>query len=108
MPFSGNAFAFNKPTIDTIKQVGGVYGLVQWTPSIGKYVCLYVGLTDNLRRRLAEHFNIPPIAGVTHFFAEGWSTAQQRTAREAQLILEVQPARQHDRKALDQFRHTHQ
>jgi hypothetical protein len=91
VPFSGNAFAFNKPTIDTINPIGGVYGLFQWTPSIGKYVCRYVGLTDNLRRRLAEHFNNPPIAGVTHFFAEGWSTAQQRTAREAQLILEFNP-----------------
>jgi hypothetical protein len=91
IPFSGNAFAFNKPTIETINQIGGVYGLFRWDSSISKYVCRYVGMTDNLRRRLMEHFNNPPIAGVTHFFAEALGTLQQRIAREQQLILEFDP-----------------
>lgn len=91
IPFNWTAYLFNKPTIDTINEVGGVYGLFEWTPSIAKYVCLYVGMTDNLRRRLREHFNNPPIAGVTHFFAEHWDNGQQRIAREQQLISEFNP-----------------
>lgn len=91
IPFSGNAYAFNKPTIETVYEVGGVYGLFHYNPATFKYENLYVGLTDNLRRRLAEHFNNPPIAGVTHFFAEAWATAQQRKQREAELISEFNP-----------------
>jgi len=91
IPFSGIAYAFNKPTIDTVNEVGGVYGLFHLNPYTRIYENLYVGLTDNLRRRLAEHFNNPPIAGVTHFFAEVLSTASQRTRREAELIREFNP-----------------
>ena len=91
IPFSGNAYAFNKATIDTVYGIGGVYGLFRWDPRTSQYVNLYVGSTDNLRRRLAEHFNNPPIAGVTHFFAEAWTTAAQRTQREAELIREFNP-----------------
>jgi hypothetical protein len=91
IPFSGNAYAFNKPTIETVYEVGGVYGLFHYNPYTFIYENLYVGLTDNLRRRLTEHFNNPPIAGVTHFFAEAWATAQQRNQREAELIQEFNP-----------------
>jgi excinuclease UvrABC nuclease subunit len=91
IPFAHNAFGFNKPTIDTIYEVGGVYGLFRYNPFTYKYECLYVGQSDNLRRRLAEHFNNPPIAGVTHFFAETFVSASQRMQREAQLIREFNP-----------------
>ena len=91
IPFNGNAFAFTKPTIETVYEIGGVYGLFRYDPSTFKYYCLYVGMTDNLRRRLTEHYNNPPIAGATHFFAEGWNSAQQRITREQQLILEFNP-----------------
>ena len=62
-----------------------------WDPIRKVYICLYVGMTDNLRRRLAEHFNNPPIAGVTHFFGEAWNSALQRMQREAELIREFNP-----------------
>ncbi len=91
MPIGGNAFAFNGPTIDTIIETGGVYGLFQYNWATNIYECLYVGMSDNLRRRLREHLNNPPIAGITHFFAEGWATAEQRTQREAALIREFNP-----------------
>ena len=91
IPFSGSAFGFNKPTIDTVYEVGGVYGLFHYNPYTFIYECLYVGLTDNLRRRLSEHFNNPPIAGATHFFAEAWISAKQRAQREAELIKEFNP-----------------
>ena len=88
IPFSGNAFAFNDPTIKTIKEISGVYGLFRYNQYTRIYENLYVGETDNLRRRLTEHFNNPPIAGVTHFFAE---VTLQRKQREAELIREFNP-----------------
>jgi hypothetical protein len=91
IPIGGSAFAFNKPTIETIYEIGGVYGLFYFNPNTRIYENLYVGMTDNLRRRLAEHFNNPPIAGATHFFAEAWASAQQRAQREAELIREFNP-----------------
>lgn len=90
MPFSGSAYPFNWVTISTANEVGAVYGLFSWT--YAGYVCKYVGKTDNLRRRLAEHLNNPPVAGVTHWFAEVLTTEQQRTYRERALITEFQPA----------------
>src|SRR5437870_8794152 len=53
--------------------------------------CLYVGKTDNLRRRLAEHLSNPPVAGATQFFAEVLASEQHRAEREAALLLEFQP-----------------
>jgi hypothetical protein len=91
MPFAHNAFDFNSPTLETIKTDGGVYGLFRWDPTILKYRCLYVGQSDNLRRRLKEHFNNPPISGATHFFAEVWTTGWQRLNREQELIREFNP-----------------
>jgi hypothetical protein len=92
MPFSGNAYNFDVSTLNTIYEVGAVYGLFaadHYRP--GFYNCLYVGQTDNLRRRLAEHYNNPPIVGITHFFAEVISTQRQRTQREIELIAEFNP-----------------
>ncbi len=91
IPFNGKAFAFTKATIETINEISGVYGLFQYNSRTQIYENLYVGETDNLRRRLAEHYNNPPIAGATHFFAEAWSTAVQRKRREAELIREFNP-----------------
>jgi len=89
MPFSGNAFRFDSATLDTVYEVGGVYGLFQQTMT--GYLCLYVGLSDNLRRRLREHYNNPPVSGCTHFFGEAISNAFERTMREQALIREFNP-----------------
>ena len=92
MPFSGNVSTFDASTLRTVIEVGAVYGLFTPTPGRpGFYTCLYVGQTRNLRERLYEHFNLPPIAGVTHFFAEVTTTEQQRKLREKQLIAEFNP-----------------
>lgn len=89
MPFSGSAYAFTEAGISVANPVGAVYGLFSAQPRT--YVCLYVGKTDNLRRRLAEHLSNPPIAGITHWFAEAHTTERQRIIREANLITEFQP-----------------
>ena len=91
MPFGGNAYGFNRQTLLTVNEVGAVYGLFQWNAARNVYECLYVGQTDNLRRRLGEHFNNPPIAGSTHFFAEVVTTQLQRDIREQELITEFNP-----------------
>jgi hypothetical protein len=89
MPFNSTPYSFNWPTILTANEVGAVYGLFSQT--LAGYVCQYVGKTDNLRRRLAEHHNNPPVAGITHWFAEVHATEQQRTFRERVLIVEFRP-----------------
>jgi excinuclease UvrABC nuclease subunit len=91
IPFSGDAYLFTEATLARVSEIAGVYGLFRWDARTQMYHCLYVGMTDNLRRRLSEHFNNPPIAGVTHFFAEAWNTFQQRTTRETELIREFNP-----------------
>jgi hypothetical protein len=92
MPFQGKVFTFDLFTLNTISEVGAVYGLfrpTQFRPSF--YDCLYVGQTNNLRTRLAEHFRNPPIAGITHFFAEVVTSDLQRRMREVVLIAEFDP-----------------
>jgi hypothetical protein len=90
MPFAGNAFRFDDATINTINEVGGVYGLFQQTAP-NYFVCLYVGLSDNLRRRLREHYNNPPVQGATHFFGEVVPGTLARAMRERELISEFNP-----------------
>lgn len=92
MPLSGNRYSFNAATLRTINKVGAVYGLfaaAQDRP--GVFYCLYVGQTNDLRERLCEHFSNPPIAGVTHFYAEPIAQEMQRRLREKQLIAEFSP-----------------
>lgn len=89
MPFSGTAFKFDNATLDTINEVAGVYGLFQWNGR--SYVCLYVGMSDNLRRRLREHYNNPPARGITHFFGEVHNSLILRSGREKELISEFNP-----------------
>jgi hypothetical protein len=92
MPFQGNVFIFNVPTLNTVNEVGAVYGLFKATPlRPGYYDCLYVGQTNNLRARLVEHYRNPPIIGITHFFAEVVKTDPQRRMREVALIAEFNP-----------------
>ena len=91
MPFNSSVFSFNLATVATANEVGAVYGLFSWNALRNAYICLYVGKTDNLRRRLAEHLNNPPIAGITRWFAEVHATERQRTARETVLIAEFDP-----------------
>ena len=91
MPFGGQAYPFNSIVVAGLNEVGAVYGLFQYSPATGIYHCQYVGQTDNLRRRLQEHLSNPPVAGLTHFFAETYSSVAQRLARESALIAEFQP-----------------
>jgi hypothetical protein len=92
MPFNSNVLTFDVFTLKTVNEVGAVYGLFYPTRNRpGFYTCLYVGQTCNLRERLWEHYNAPPIAGVTHFFAEITSNELQRKVREKQLITEFNP-----------------
>jgi hypothetical protein len=90
MPFSGQAYRFDDATLNTVNEVGGVYGLFQQTAP-NYFVARYVGMGENLRRRLREHFNNPPISGITHFFAEVHPTAAARATREFALIREFNP-----------------
>ncbi len=84
------AHAFNDATLNTVNEVGGVYCLLQQTgPAV--YNILYVGMSDNSRRRLREHYNNPPIKGITHFHLEAVPGALQRAAREQSLIREFNP-----------------
>jgi hypothetical protein len=48
-------------------------------------------LSDNSRRRLREHYNNPPIRGITHFHLEVVHSALQRAVREQALIREFNP-----------------
>jgi hypothetical protein len=92
MPFSGNAYGFDDNTLKRVIEAGATYGLFRPNPyRPGFFTCLYVGQTNNLRTRLCEHLNNPPVIGATHFFAELISTEQQRKARERQLIAEFNP-----------------
>jgi hypothetical protein len=90
MPFSGNAFSFNAATIRTINPISGVYGLFRMDARQNAYLCLYVGESNDLNRRLSEHLNNPPADGITHFFAES-VPGPQRFRREATLIAEFNP-----------------
>jgi hypothetical protein len=91
VPFNHGPFLFTQSVIDTHGEVGAVYGLFKASARPGYFDCLYVGETDNLRRRLKEHLNNPPIAGITYFFSERWDNASQRKSREMALISEFNP-----------------
>ena len=93
MPFRDTrVYNFNQATVDTLREIGGVYGLASaqvWRP--GWYTVLYVGKTGNFRERLQYWLNNPPAAGITHFFAEVIANAAERSAHEANLIAEFKP-----------------
>jgi predicted GIY-YIG superfamily endonuclease len=90
MPLTVTPYAFNDATLNRVTEAGGVYCLLQQTgPAL--FNILYVGLSDNSRRRLREHYNNPPIRGTTHFHLEVMATAAQRAAREQALIREFNP-----------------
>jgi excinuclease UvrABC nuclease subunit len=93
MPFRDNTiYNFNQATVDSLYEVGGVYGLASaqlWRPSW--YTVLYVGKTGNFRERLQYWLNNPPVAGITHFFAEVIANEAERTLFEARLIAEFKP-----------------
>lgn len=84
------AYPFNDATLNWVLEVGGVYCLLQQTDPT-HYSILYVGLSDNSRRRLREHYNNPPIRGITHFHLEVVHSALQRAVREQALIREFNP-----------------
>lgn len=92
MPFSYGPYPFTEAGIGPMVESGAVYGLAR--PNLvnrSSYVIRYVGKTGNLRKRLKEHLNNPPVSGITHFFAEGHGTDAARTRREYELIQEFKP-----------------
>jgi excinuclease UvrABC nuclease subunit len=92
MPFGYGPYEFSEAGIAGISAVGGAYGLAkQQLLNPGYYTILYVGKTNNLPDRLRAHLNSPPVAGITHFFAEAISTDAARTQREYALVQEFQP-----------------
>lgn len=92
MPFNYGPYPFNAAGIASANEVGSVYGLARpFLADRNRYSILYVGKTGNLRKRLQEHFNNPPVSGITHFFAEAHGTEAARTQREYALIQEFKP-----------------
>jgi excinuclease UvrABC nuclease subunit len=93
LPFRDRTvYRFDQQTVDTLLEIGGVYGLA--CPQIfraGWYTILYVGKTGNFRERLQYWLNNPPVAGITHFFADVIANAAERTTHEANLIAEFKP-----------------
>jgi hypothetical protein len=90
MPFDFIPQLFNDPTLNSVYDVGAVYGLFRQTGP-NQYLCLYVGETTKLRRRLQEHYKNPPIEGITHFSAEVIPPHQTRAVRAKQLNSELLP-----------------
>ena len=90
MPFNDKTdHNFDQQTVDRVRVVGGVYGLAR--PAFlrpGWYDVLYVGKTGNLRERLQFWLNNPPVAGITHFFADVVTNAAERDRVETLLIAE--------------------
>jgi predicted GIY-YIG superfamily endonuclease len=84
------AHVFDDATLNKVNEVGGVYCLLQQAGP-AYFNILYVGLSDNSRRRLREHYNNPPIRGITHFHLEVVPNALLREAREKALIREFNP-----------------
>lgn len=67
-----------------------MYGLAK-PLSVGWSTILYVGKTGNLRERIQYWLNNPPVAGITHFFADVVDNAAMRTIHEATLIAQFKP-----------------
>jgi hypothetical protein len=91
MPLTATFYNFNKPGVDLVYEVGGVYGLARKAILPNQYTILYVGQSGNLRERLQCHLNDPPTAGITYFFVERIDNWAARTMRERELIAEFQP-----------------
>jgi hypothetical protein len=93
MPFGDKTcHNFDQQTVDRVREVGGVYGLAR--PNLLRpswYWILYVGKTGNLRERLQFWLKNPPVAGITHFFADVVTSAAERGDREVALIAEFNP-----------------
>jgi excinuclease UvrABC nuclease subunit len=84
-------YLFNDGTLNRVNAVGGLYVLMQETTTANYYEILYIGLSEDLRRRLCEHHNNPPIRGITHFHVEVIANAVQRSLRERLLISQFNP-----------------
>jgi len=84
------AHPFDNATLSRVSAIGGVYVLLRQT-TLTDFTILYVGLSEDLRRRLCEHLNNPPIRGITHFHVEPMANAVQRSLRERYLISVFNP-----------------
>jgi excinuclease UvrABC nuclease subunit len=93
MPFrNATVLGFNQATVNRLREVGGVYGLAKGHPfKPGWSTILYVGKTGNLRERVQFWLNNPPVAGITHFFADVVLNEAERTQHEIALITQFKP-----------------
>lgn len=92
MPFRDSTiYNFNWVTANSLREVGGVYGLSKPGDKPGWYKPLYIGKTGNLRERVQYWLNNPPVTGITHFFADVILNAAERAKHEEALIAEFQP-----------------
>jgi len=84
--------AFNRSNVDNLPSSAGVYELGN-----ADRVVVYVGRTDNLKRRLNEHLNNPTDPCIkrvkpSYFRYETCVWERQCCERERQLILQHQSA----------------
>lgn len=87
LSLSSQWFRFDDPKLPT---VGGVYRVTNHLKQV-----IYVGRTDDLCRRIAEHvaneFHCMHRYGPRFILFEHYSTQQERIAREKQLIETIKP-----------------
>ena len=88
MPFSHGPYDFTPAGIGNMNEVAGVYGITN-----DKLQMIYIGQTDNLRRRLGEHYNdnkdcIWKYSPKKHYAEVVSGGEQARKKREAELIRE--------------------
>ena len=85
MPFQAGPYA-----LDMLNEVSGVYGIANSAHGI-----IYVGQSENLKRRMQEHMADRTHCMWTHspsvVFAEVVNGEAGRRSRESQLILEFDP-----------------
>jgi hypothetical protein len=68
-PRDAAAHKFDEPTINTVEGAGST-PLRQRILRVPTIHILYVGKAVNLKERLKRRLENPPIAGISHFFAE--------------------------------------
>ncbi len=88
MPFTQNPYIFNPEAIASMKEEGGVYGITS-----GQLQMIYIGQSENLKRRLAEHHNDPKDCiwryAPSRFYVEPVTGGEEaRMKREQELIID--------------------
>jgi len=86
MPFNSKLFNF----VGNWYEVGGVYGITNTSGQV-----IYVGSTDNFKRRMIEHqndrYHLMHRYSPVYAYAEVINNETWRLRRERELILEYRP-----------------